>query len=131
MKKVASLGELQRRALATGATLEVGGEVFNAAGLKVTPKPIAPTPAPPPASVVSVPAPVAVSQSSMSRDELAEVLASRDAFWIAEIQRMAKMMTEGFLMAQDKPAPHGWRFEPHYHRGGLLSHIDATPRSGE
>jgi hypothetical protein len=131
MKKVASIGELQRLALATGATLEVGGEVFNAAGLKVAPKPPAPTPAPKPASVVSVPAPAAAFPSSMSRDELAEVLASRDAFWMAEIQRMTKTMTEGFLAASTKPAPHGWRFEPHYHRGGLLSHIDAIPRLGE
>ena len=131
MKKVASIGELQRLALATGATLEVGGEVFNAAGLKVAPKPPAPTPAPQPASVVSVPAPVAASPSSMSRDELAEVLASRDAFWMAEIQRMTKTMTEGFLAAQGKPAPHGWRFVPEYHRGGLLAHIDAIPHPGE
>ena len=131
MKKVASLEELQRRALATGATLEVGGAVFNAAGLKVVLPPPAPTPAPRPASVVSVPAPMPASQSSMSRDELAEVLASRDAFWMAEIQRMTMTMTQGFLLAQDKPAPLGWRFVPEYHRGGLLSHIDAIPRTAD
>lgn len=128
MKKVANLDDLQRLALATGARLEVDGQVFNAGGAKVTsPAPRPPQPAVP---VAGVPPPVPASSPSITREELAQLVAERDAFWTAEIQRMTKTMMDGFLIASVKPAPHGWRFTPEYERGGLLRHIDATPIEG-
>lgn len=128
MKKVASIDAVRRLALATGAKAEIGGEVFNAAQMRVD-LPAAPT-APKP--VASVAPPVPASPAHVTRAELEQLIADRDTFWMQEMQRVTQAIASSIaaLAANGAPAksfPNGARFQAVYHRGGELDYIDAKP----
>lgn len=127
MKTVANLLEAQQLAMRHGATLSIGAQVFNtgrAQSLPAPPKPVAPLPpAPKPVLVEEPPEP-----ASITREELAAIVASRDAFWMAEMQRLAQTLANTFASMQQQPAPHGWRFKANYMRGDRIDFIDAIPR---
>ena len=133
MKTVANVDELRRLALTSGATLTMNGQVFNTDKAKVPARPAQPAPLPQPqpipAVVASVAPPVPASEpGSITRTELAEILASRDAFWMAEMQRMAQTIASTFAAVAGRSAPHGWRFTANYKHGQLVDYIDAVPR---
>lgn len=130
MKKVASIDAVRRLALATGAKAEIGGEVFNAAQMRVDLPAAPPQPAPKP--VASVPPPVPASPAHVTRAELEQLIADRDTFWMQEMQRVTQAIASSIaaLAANGAPAksfPNGARFQAVYHRGGELDYIDATP----
>lgn len=134
MKQVSSIEDLQRMAMAKGASVDIDGAVFNAGHRKAVTRPAPPPPATPPAPapaapvVASVPKPVAASPG-FSRDELAKVLATRDEFWRAELKRVTDTMAETFSALKTKPAdPNGWRFKAHYLGSGAVDYIDVTRR---
>lgn len=129
MKKVKSLDDVRRLALATGARAEIGGEVFNAAQMRVdmlAPKPAAPAP------VATIPPPVPeFGAQQLSRDEAMRLIAQRDEFWQAEIHRVTQSLAQSIASlaaaGPQRSFPHGARFTVDYGRGGEIRHIDAMP----
>lgn len=108
MKTVASISDLNRLAVETGAVVSIGGKVLNSQGERMAglrkpkppeaPKP-EPAPPPPPAGV--------------SLEEVQRLLAERDAVWE---QRMTGL-SNALLMLSRAPAPGGvraWDFSVEY-----------------
>jgi len=124
MKKVASIAELHRLALVTGASVEMGGTVFNASRAQMTPKP-----APEPEPVASVEPPVGPSEPSVTQSQLEQLMQERDAFWRAEMTRLLQTIAESIPAQQDRPSdPVAWTFTPIYsNRGERIERIDAKP----
>lgn len=110
MKSVKSIQDLKKMALRQGATVEIGSERFNTAGVraKVLPKPPAPPPvkseaAPPPAPTIDM-APMALAQ---------EKLGAMLAHAIASLPQPAAPVRE-------------WMFTVERDKNGLLTNIRAT-----
>lgn len=128
MKTVASIADVHRLALATGATAEINGHVFNAAQLQRAPKIEPKPPAAPPVDVESAPPPVPASPSTITRAEVEQLVADRDAFWMGEMRRMTELISQAMIAARPQAASAvSWSFEPTYDRHNLLSKIVATP----
>lgn len=121
MKKVASIDAVRRLALATGAKAEIGGEVFNAAQMRVD-LPTAP-PQPTPKPVASVAPPVPASPAHVTRAELEQLIADRDTFWMGEMRRLSAMVVQA--MAKEPKDPGTWTFTPIYGYGDRLERIEA------
>ncbi len=115
MKTVASIEDVRRLALKTGATAVIDGEVFNAGRVQINPKPPAL-----PEPVASVAPPMPPSEPQITRAELEQLLSARDAFWMGEMQRLAATLA----MAVPK-AKSGWSFTPIYGQGDRLERIEA------
>lgn len=140
MKRVASLDDLHRLALEKGASVDLGGAIFNSghrvAGGVTRPPPQPPAPAPqppaPPPPPVPPPKPSAPTPAGFTREDLAKVLATRDAFWMGEIERVTKTMADTFTKLGAKPVdPKGLRFQAHYLASGAVDYIDVVRRPDE
>ncbi len=123
--KTLTVEEARRMALATGATLELNGKVFNASRRQVEVKPAKPEL--PPEPVASVPQPVPTP--GVTHEEVERLLSERDAFWMAEMKRLTESIA-GALSAQPSAQvtkPVEWTFKPVYDRDKVLQRIVATP----
>lgn len=110
MKSVKSIQDLKKMALRQGATVEIGSERFNTAGVRaqVVPKP-APKPGPPPPQPVPVAPTIDMAPMALAQEKLGVMLAHA----IASL-----------------PQPHApvreWLFTVERDKDGLLTNIRAT-----
>jgi hypothetical protein len=112
MKSVKSIQDLKKMALRQGATVEIGSERFNTAGVRaqVVPKPAPkPAPAPPPTPAVAA---IDMAPMALAQEKLGAMLAHA----IASL-----------------PQPHvpvrEWLFTVERDKDGLLTNIRATAQS--
>ena len=119
--KPLSLQEARRLALASGATLEVGGQVFNAERAKAgaAPKPIPAVEAPKPAVPAEPP------EMVVKIADVAKLLADRDAAWSAELDKLRSQFAAQAATHQRPPVQ--WSFKPKYDGDRMLKEIVATP----
>lgn len=111
-----SVDELQRMALSMGATLEIDGEIFNAAGIKAD---AAPPPAPVPPVVVIEPPPPPVT-AGLTREEVESMLLARDEQWRQQVATLSQMLTAA--LQSQKPADE-WDMDVQYGHGATITKI--------
>lgn len=111
--------QLRRRALASGAEVEIDGRVFNAARAKVAARPrVDPAPQPP----VSAPAPPAAAPG-ITREEVVALLDARDAAWQA---LFAELGASVVALRNQKPPRYDFDFT--YDERGMITSGKATPK---
>ena len=121
MTTTATLDELRRLALMEGAVLEIEGEVFNAAKTQID------APRKPPEPVRSVAPVVPASPPHITREQVEQLVAERDQFWMGELQRVTEMIARSVSSKPQGQAPCEWTFTPTYNRGNVLQSIVAKP----
>lgn len=120
MKTVKSAADLKALALQRGASVSIGGEVFNASGqrLAVVPQARKPTPAPAAPAKVDPPAPAAVDITPLA-DSLRESTQAN----AAALAQMGESLAKA-LGAQ--PLARVWNFKVAYDTHGRITNIKAT-----
>lgn len=143
MKKVKSLSDLKRMALAKGATLEVGGDRFNTTMERVSARQAEPEKvieASPPAEVVPAPTkavephviqPVSVQESFAISLDMVPVADAIDAGNQRICESITKALKEIQVPAQAVDAtgqhPCSWVFTVNRDTRGFIQSIDAKP----
>ncbi len=140
MKKVKSLAELKRMALAKGATLEVGGDRFNTTMERVHNKPAPEKAAEPEAKVEPATAPpveakviqpVSVQESFAINLDMAPVADAIDAGNQRICESIAKALKEIPVPAQaiEAPGQHAcsWVFTVNRDTRGFIQSVEAKP----
>ena len=125
-----TLEEARRQALAGGYEIVIDGKSFNKARAVVQaaarPKVAAVVAQPPPAPPAPTPAP----PPSITADDVARLLADRDAAW----QTQSDRVTQAFARAIESiPQPIGrtpsrWVFKPKYDMRGAIETLTAVPQ---
>lgn len=112
--------QLRRLALATGAELEIGGQVFNAARERV----LARRPADPPKVVPDPPKPPAPpAPDFLTRADVTEMLEARDAAWQMLFAELGASVAA--LRARKSPE---YAFDFTYDERGMIVRGKATPK---
>lgn len=124
MKSVASLDELKRRALSTGATVEAGARVFNAQGAREDVqrpplKAVEPPPPPPPDPVLEL------ARAVMAQSAAAAESARETGDRIEELARALSMARPP--APTPSPTRGAYSFEVRRDREGLIESVIATP----
>lgn len=115
--------KLLRRALASGAELEIDGRVMNASRQRVKPVPVREVPKPAPAAA---PAPVieAPKPAGISREEVQAMLDARDAAWQ---MLFAELSASVASLRARKAAEYDFDFT--YDERGMIVRGKATPNA--
>lgn len=145
MKKVKSLAELKRMALAKGAALEVDGDRFNTTEERVHAKQPEPPkvelpPEPPPAEPVPVFTPYAgvTPQVVFDRQPVTEqITVHLDMGPVAQAiegnnERLVEVLAEGIRqlpVAPQQAKPHSWVFKIKRDTRGFIESVEANPKS--
>lgn len=135
MRTVKTADDLHALALRHGGQAKIGGRLFNSDMEKVDavrqPKP---EPRPEPSPTVAHPVPVYPSALQLSRDDLEQILHDRDAFWMAEMRRVAEVVGQQ-MAAHQQPAPtrrplDGLKFVPVYDiKSGRLESLEIKEKA--
>jgi hypothetical protein len=111
MKSVKSIQDLKKMALRKGATVEIGAERFNTAGVRAQ---VVPKPAPPPPQVKDEPAPPLAATIDMKPMALAQ-------------EKLGAMLAHAIASLPQPHAPvREWLFTVERDKDGLLTTIRAT-----
>lgn len=122
LKTVASIRDLNRLAINTGAVAQIGGRTINAGGTKMALKtppepadPTPPTPLPPPQP--------AIPPAGMSEADVRRLLDERDAEWGRRIDTMFTAL----MRSGDAKPPPTWDFTVEYGPKREITGIRAVP----
>lgn len=119
--KTLSLEQLRKHALASGAELQIGSAKFNSDRVRVadmeSPKPPAPVPIAPQAPITP----------ALTRADVDELMAARDAVWRQQIEQLTQAFGVALKATQrsteSKPAAQVARFEITYDRDKCVTGI--------
>ena len=132
VRTVKTTDDLAALALKHGGRVNVGGRVFNSdmdrVELPRTVKPAEPTAKPSP--TVEPEQPKHTQPLQLSRADLEQILHDRDAFWMAEMKRIAETIAKSLAPPRLEPVRpvRSWSFTPTYLKNGMVEVIEATPK---